>query len=120
MKFCRLKTCTQKYHAIIEGTVTQEDVRRFKEGVVLDDGYKTLPAELNILNSEDTSHVEVVIYEGKFHQIKRMFQAVGKRVKYLKRIEMGKLKLDSTLLIGSAGNYPKKKWHYLKYQMILI
>ncbi|AUG58342.1 pseudouridine synthase [Acetivibrio saccincola] len=108
------KHVPKKYHAIIEGTVTQEDVRRFKEGVVLDDGYKTLPAELNILNSEDTSHVEVVIYEGKFHQIKRMFQAVGKRVKYLKRIEMGKLKLDSTLLIGECRELSKKEVALLK------
>ena len=108
------KKVPKKYYAIIEGTVTKEDVQSFKKGVVLEDGYKTLPADLNILSSEDISHVEVVIYEGKFHQIKRMFQAVGKRVKYLKRIEMGKLKLDSTLLIGECRELSKKEVALLK------
>ena len=97
----------KKYYAVIEGTVTEEDVGYFKKGVVLEDGYKTLPSDLKILSSEDISHVEVIIYEGKFHQIKRMFQGVNKKVKYLKRIEMGKLKLDSTLLKGGCRELSK-------------
>ena len=108
------KKVPKKYYAIIEGTVTKEDVQSFKKGVVLEDGYKTLPADLNILSSEDISHVEVVIYEGKFHQVKRMFQGVNKKVKYLKRTEMGKLKLDSTLLKGECRELSKSEVDLLK------
>ncbi|NLI57720.1 MAG: rRNA pseudouridine synthase [Clostridium sp.] len=108
------KKVPKKYYAIIEGTVTKEDVQSFKKGVVLEDGYKTLPADLNILSSEDISHVEVVIYEGKFHQVKRMFQGVNKKVKYLKRTEMGKLKLDSTLLKGECRELSKSEVNLLK------
>ncbi|HHX18458.1 MAG TPA: rRNA pseudouridine synthase [Clostridium sp.] len=104
----------KKYYAVIEGTVTEEDVGYFKKGVVLEDGYKTLPSDLKILSSEDISHVEVIIYEGKFHQIKRMFQGVNKKVKYLKRIEMGKLKLDSTLLKGGCRELSKSEVNLLK------
>lgn len=108
------KHVPKKYYAVIEGTVTEEDVRRFKEGVELDEGYKTLPADLNILNSGEISHVEVVIYEGKFHQVKRMFQAVNKKVNYLKRTEMGRLKLDCTLLKGECRELSKSEVCLLK------
>jgi len=90
------KHVPKKYYALIDGIVTTKDVDVFREGVVLDDGYKTLPSELFILKSDPYSEVEIVIYEGKFHQVKRMFEAVGKKVKYLRRIGMGKLKLDET------------------------
>ena len=58
--------------------------------------------------------MEVVIYEGKFHQVKRMFQGVNKKVKYLKRTEMGKLKLDSTLLKGECRELSKSEVDLLK------
>jgi 16S rRNA pseudouridine516 synthase len=73
----------KKYYARIEGVVTEEDVTKFKDGVVLDDGYKSMPAELFILKSGEMSEIEVILYEGKFHQVKRMFEAVGKKVVYL-------------------------------------
>jgi 16S rRNA pseudouridine516 synthase len=96
------KHVPKKYYALIDGIVTTKDVDVFREGVVLDDGYKTLPSELFILKSGPYSEVEIVIYEGKFHQVKRMFEAVGKKVKYLRRIGMGKLKLDETLEPGDV------------------
>lgn len=96
------KHVPKKYYAFIDGIVTTKDVDVFREGVVLDDGYKTLPSELFILKSGPYSEVEIVIYEGKFHQVKRMFEAVGKKVKYLRRIGMGKLKLDETLEPGDV------------------
>ncbi len=88
------------YFALVEGQVTQEDVDFFKAGVALDDGYKTRPAELVILERGDTSEIELTIHEGKFHQVKRMFEATGKEVKYLKRLSMGSLKLDPELGMG--------------------
>lgn len=94
------KHVPKKYYAKIDGRVTEEDIEAFKEGVVLDDGYKTMPAELEILKSDDKSEIELVIHEGKFHQVKRMFESVGKKVTYLKRLSMGGLMLDESLEIG--------------------
>ena len=88
------------YYAKISGRVTLEDCVKFKEGVKLDDGYITKPAELKIIKSGDVSEIQITITEGKFHQIKRMFEAVDKKVIYLKRISMNKLNLDSTLDLG--------------------
>jgi 16S rRNA pseudouridine516 synthase len=94
------KHVPKTYFAVIEGEVTLEDIEAFKKGVVLDDGYETKPGELEILKSGMTSDIELTITEGKFHQVKRMFQAVGKRVVYLKRLTMGPLKLDESLELG--------------------
>ena len=88
------------YYAKIDGIVTNKDISAFKEGVVLDDGYKTMPAHLVILKSDEVSEIELTINEGKFHQVKRMFESVGKKVIYLKRLSMGKLKLDESLELG--------------------
>ena len=93
------------YAALVEGAVTNDDVRAFGAGVRLDDGYVTMPAELAILAVNETadgafSEVELTIREGKFHQVKRMFRAVGKRIVRLKRIRMGPLALDPSLAPG--------------------
>jgi 16S rRNA pseudouridine516 synthase len=88
------------YYALIRGTVDAEDQRAFAEGVVLDDGYQTLPAQLTILKAGVRSEIELTIYEGKYHQVKRMFEVRGKEVIYLKRIKMGPLALDESLAPG--------------------
>ncbi|XKO54468.1 pseudouridine synthase [Lysinibacillus fusiformis] len=88
------------YYAHIEGVVTEEEIEKFANGVELDDGYMTKPGKLVILKSAPQSEIELTIQEGKFHQVKRMFEAVGKRVTYLKRISMGNLKLDDQLELG--------------------
>ncbi|GLC88182.1 pseudouridine synthase [Lysinibacillus piscis] len=88
------------YYAKIEGIVTAEDGEKFAQGVELDDGYVTKPGQLVILASAEQSEIELTIQEGKFHQVKRMFEAVGKRVVYLKRLSMGNLQLDENLALG--------------------
>ena len=88
------------YYAKIDGVVTEADIEAFKQGVTLDDGYHTKPGELKILASGEQSEIELMIQEGKFHQVKRMFEAVGKKVTYLKRLSMGSLTLDPELPIG--------------------
>ncbi len=108
------KHVSKKYYALVEGEVTQEDVTKFSQGVTLDDGYKTLPGDLEILKSGEFSEIELVIYEGKFHQVKRMFEAVGKKVKYLKRIEMGKLKLDKELELGECRELTEEEIELMK------
>ena len=94
------KHVPKTYYAKIEGIVTEEDIKAFAKGVTLDDGYETMPAELIILKSDEISEIELTIHEGKFHQVKRMFESVDKKVKYLKRLSMGKLKLDENLELG--------------------
>lgn len=94
------KHVDKTYYAVIDGEVTGEDVRRFSEGLDIGDDKPAMPAELKILKSADESEIELTIQEGRFHQVKRMFEAVGKNVIYLKRISMGGLKLDDKLLTG--------------------
>ena len=69
-------------------------------GVDIGERSLTMPSRLKILESDDISEVELTIQEGKFHQVKRMFEAIGKEVLYLKRISMGGLKLDPELAPG--------------------
>lgn len=94
------KHVPKTYYATIDGIVTETDSEAFRQGVELDDGYVTKPGELVILKSGDISEIELTIQEGKFHQVKRMFEAVGKRVTYLKRLSMGPLELDESLELG--------------------
>ncbi len=94
------KHVPKTYYAKIDGVVTDEDIKSFEKGVILDDGYETMPSQLKILKSDEESEIELTIHEGKFHQVKRMFESVGKKVVYLKRLSMGKLKLDESLALG--------------------
>lgn len=94
------KHVPKTYFAKIDGFVTEEDGARFAAGVELDDGYRTLPAKLEILSSAAQSEIRLTICEGKFHQVKRMFEAVGKTVVYLQRVQMGNLQLDPELALG--------------------
>lgn len=94
------KHVPKTYFAVIGHEVTEEDVKAFAEGVTLDDGYMTKPGDLKIIKSGIHSDIELTITEGKFHQVKRMFEAVGKKVIYLQRISMGPLSLDETLELG--------------------
>lgn len=109
------KHVPKTYFAVIDGEVTEDDVAAFRRGVLLDDGYETKPADLTILKSGIRSDVEVTITEGKFHQIKRMFQAVGKRVVYLKRLQMGPLALDPALELGEYRELTEEEVEMLKH-----
>lgn len=105
----------KKYYAEINRPVSDEDVNAFSQGVVLDDGYKCLPGKLNIISStENGSEVEVTIHEGKFHQVKRMFESLGKEVVFLKRTNFGPLELDSTLEEGGYRELSQKEISILK------
>ena len=112
------KHVDKTYYAEIEGIVTGEDVIRFREGLDIGEKKKTLPANLVILDHDAEtiphSRIELTIHEGKFHQVKRMFEAVGKRVVYLKRISMGNLKLDETLQKGEYRSLTAEEIEGLK------
>ncbi|HEY0222749.1 MAG TPA: pseudouridine synthase [Lactovum miscens] len=102
------KHVEKEYFAHIDGRVTDKTITIFKEGLVLKNGEVALPAELFIDKIHENSRtqlgvasdIRVIIHEGKFHQVKRMFEAVDMYVLYLKRIRMGKLKLDERLELG--------------------
>lgn len=94
------KHVAKTYYAKIDGIVTEDDVNQFKNGVDIGEDKLTKPGKLVILKSKPISEIELTITEGKFHQVKRMFEAVGKKVIYLKRISMGSLKLPDDLALG--------------------
>ena len=91
------------YFVRVSGTLGEEDVQRFADGIPYDEALTAMPAKLRILESgTDFSTAETTIQEGKFHQIKKMFAALGngREVVYLKRLSMGPLTLDPDLAPG--------------------
>ncbi|MBM6975622.1 pseudouridine synthase [Intestinimonas butyriciproducens] len=87
------------YFVRVEGRLDQEDRRAFRTGMVLGDGLRCLPAELEVLEPPDTGLL--TLREGKYHQVKRMLASRGKPVTYLKRLSMGPLRLDPELAPGA-------------------
>ncbi len=122
------------YYARIHGKMTEEDVKAFAAGIQCSD-FKALPAKLELLSTKEAlvkassagnreeallteeslsikepeSEVLIHLQEGKFHQVKRMVQAVGKEVLYLKRLSMGALQLDDTLRPGEWRELTKEE-----------
>ena len=88
------------YYAELDADMEDADIEIFKNGIKLDEDFTTLPAELVI--TEDRKKVYISICEGKFHQVKRMCQKVGKNVVYLERVKMGGLELDGSLERGTV------------------
>lgn len=108
------KHVSKIYYAKIKGYVTENDIEAFKNGIELSD-FKCMSANLKILSHFDNcSEVEVEIFEGKFHQIKRMFLALGHEVIYLKRIKMKNLILDEQLELGEYRELSKNELESLK------
>ena len=101
------------YYAKVEGVVTEEDRHAFAEGVNIGEDERTRPAVLEILKSDEISEIHLTIQEGKFHQVKRMFEAVGKKVIYLKRISMGSLQLDVNLKLGEYRPLTEEELEHL-------
>lgn len=108
------KHIDKTYYAKVAGRVTQDDIDRFAEGLDIGEKHPTLPATLRILASGELSEIELTIREGKFHQVKRMFEAVGKKVLYLKRLSMGSLKLDASLPPGAYRELTEQELTQLK------
>lgn len=107
------KHVDKTYYAKICGKVTKEDIEIFEKGICIGDEKLTLPAKLVILKSGAESEIELTIQEGRFHQVKRMFQAVGKEVVYLKRLSMGGLSLDPSLKPGEYRKLTKEEMEQL-------
>ena len=90
----------KRYRALTEGALGETEAERFAQGIELSD-FKALPAELTVLRSGDVSLAELTITEGKFHQVKRMFSAVGHEVLELHRCSFGPLELPADLPAGA-------------------
>lgn len=91
------------YYAELSGILNESHAEEFSSGITLPDGLECLPADLKILSvspEDNTSEAEITVREGKFHQVKRMFSAIGAEVTYLKRLSMGTLRLDPALAPG--------------------
>lgn len=90
------------YHATLRDELTDKDIVAFKEGLTLGDGTECLEAYVRVLEKGENNVAEVIICEGKYHQVKRMFASIGNKVLSLRRVKMGGLSLDENLSEGEC------------------
>lgn len=108
------KGINKTYYVEVDGIVEPQHMEIFKEGITLDEGYKTMPAKLEIIESNIISKVNLTIQEGKYHQVKRMFGSLSMNVIFLKRISMGSLALDKALKPGEYRELTEEEIKMLK------
>ena len=118
------KHVDKTYFAVTEGKVVPEDIEKIREGVDIGDEDLTLPGKLEILKTWEEklpetetpwrSQILLTIHEGRFHQVKRMMEALGKKVIYLKRMSMGPLVLPEDLPKGQFRELTKEELAALK------
>ena len=120
------RVITNTAGSYVSGKVTEEDAVRLAEGVDIGEKDLTRPARLEILSTWEfdtesaeagknwKSEIRLTIHEGKFHQVKRMMEALGKKVTYLKRLSMGPLALPSDLPAGKYRLLTEKELELLK------
>lgn len=102
------------YIAQVRGLITSEAVKKFKEGIDIGD-YVTAPGMCKILSKENNKcTIEIKIHEGKNRQVRRMCDAVGFPVLTLKRVSVGKIKLENKLKEGTWRYLTDKEVAYLK------
>lgn len=103
------------YYARIQGKLPMDACQQFQDGILLLDGTPVQPAVLEVLREgKEEAEIRLTIREGKFHQVKRMFEAVDCQVSYLKRLSMGTLKLDATLEPGEYRPLTQEEIKQLK------
>lgn len=93
------KHVEKTYHVLLERPLSESDIKSFADGIELKDGTLCLESKLRSLGG---SMAEVIIHEGKYHQVKRMFAAVGNKVLELRRVKIGGLSLDESLKEGEC------------------
>ena len=99
------------YYARVDGELRPEYVERFAKGLDIGDEKPTMPAKLELLSADE---IRLTIKEGRFHQVKRMLEAVGCQVTYLKRLSMGPLTLDDSLAPGEYRALTSREVQMLK------
>lgn len=105
------KKVEKEYYVEVKNKLNDNDIKLFKEGIKLDDGYICLSSTLKIV---DDYTARVIILEGKFHQVKRMFESIGNEVLYLKRLRVKNLWLDESLPLGGYRELTKEEVDLLK------
>ena len=109
----------------LKNPVSQSDIEKLEKGIELENGFITKDAKIEVIENADipinkktgertVSKAYITITEGKYHQVKRMFKAVDNKVIYLKRIQMGKLKLDEKLKTGEYRELTENEIKILK------
>lgn len=101
----------KKYYIEYDGIYKDSFIDEFKNGITLDDGYKCLSATFEYI---DNNKAYVTIREGKYHQVKRMMEALGCNVTLLKRVEFGPLLLDLNLKLGEYRELTKEELERLE------
>lgn len=104
----------KKYYVEVEGILNDEDIEEFKKGIILENNEACKSANLEIIESDLTSKCHVTISEGKYHQVKRMFEMINKKVIYLKRITFGNISLDNNLKLGEYRKLTEEEITRLK------
>ncbi|MBE7043973.1 MAG: rRNA pseudouridine synthase [Ruminococcaceae bacterium] len=93
------------YIATLKGGITVRGLQQLRKGVVIDEDFKTAPAEVEIMDAVNgQTVVKITIHEGRNRQVRKMFEAVGSKVTHLQRIQIGKIEL---------GTLPLGRWRYL-------
>lgn len=111
------KHVDKTYYSIVKGRIDKDIVDTFAKGFIVDKELTAMPSKLEIISynsDKDCSEVNITIQEGKFHQIKRMFAAVGSEVLFLKRLSFGSLGLDNTLKPGEYRSLTETEVNLLK------
>ena len=111
------KHVDKTYLVGIEHSLTQEDICALEQGVDIGEEKQTLPAHVKVV---DDTHIHLTIHEGKFHQVKRMLQAVNNQVLSLKRISFGSLSLDETLSPGAYRELTSHEINSLKQDIDIL
>lgn len=102
----------KRYMTVIEPKVSEEALEVLRKGVDLE-LYKTAPCQINLIKEDPiTQTFEVILHEGKNRQIRRMFEHIGAKVIYLKRVSIGNLNLDK-LEVGTYRELTKEEVAYL-------
>jgi 16S rRNA pseudouridine516 synthase len=114
------KHVAKKYYAQVEGLVDDQTIETFAEGMLIDQDERCLPSQLELINREGSvSEIYVTLYQGKYHQVKRMFQAVDMAVIYLKRVQIGGLFLDDSLKEGQHRLMTKEEIDQIRNPRLL-
>ena len=107
------KHVDKKYYVELKNPVLKSDIEKLENGIELENGFVTKNAKVAVIENTENK-VYITITEGKYHQVKRMFKAVNNKVLYLKRVQMGNLKLDDKLKVGEYRELTEKEINILK------
>lgn len=116
------KHVAKTYYAVLDGKLSDEDIKALEAGIDIGDERPCLPAKVarschnagTNVSLDSSAAYEITITEGRFHQVKRMFFKRGKNVLYLKRLSMGSLILDKTLKPGQFRPLSEEELRLLK------